>query len=355
MYYNTNMPDGPEKVDKAAPIEARVGGAIVFVEKELEPIIAKIETEKPGHPLGRAKVEHMRKMAEDFQATADSVGFSAEQAQLLKAVLRFHDIGRLIETAEDKNTLRPGVRHGSLSTSFLREAFNKYFTPLETQTIAFAIFYHSEKLKDFERAAAGFKSPGRDTAVATCQILREMDSLERLENTQKFLLPAGIWGQIKAHYTNPDLPNPLKVDKEVDDSAYVSTITELVSHRSSGSPATRLEEIVNGDLSETAIALLHGHQEIPIQEVAHSYANYMALQVAIIFETTTPSIIEDVYFDRKKYLFPRLAFLQRALPEKQFDEVVTSLATFFQEKLDYENLGDVAEIKKALTPSQNRE
>ncbi len=310
-----------------APVSERVDLAILDVEKGIGPLIEAIEAKAPGNPLGKLKDEHMRKMAADAASTATLIGWdgSDSRTQLLRFIFRTHDLGRLTEQVHGLDTLRSGQRHGYLSADFLSPTLDRFFTPAESNVIRFAVIYHAENVEAFDEAADEFQGDGKETALEICYMLRDMDSMERLQDTDKFLSPEGITKQIERHY-NKNKENRL-TDEQV-----------------------RL--IMFGGLSDTAKTRFKEHQTLPIAEVAFSYSNYMVLQLAIIFETRSPALIEEIYSQRETYLSPRIRFLKSHLPSEDYHLVLESIATFFADKLAYDNVGSVEQIVQKLDSTQ---
>lgn len=319
--------------------EQKVEATLQEIDALSKPYINLIESLPPDNPnrmFGERTTRHMRRMVKLAEEIGKEERLSAEEIGLLKIICRAHDLGRHIETLRGQDRMRPGVRHGQESAEFL-EKFNilKDFTPGQQNIIKGAVFYHSEKEVP---KPEGNASDEEKLTYRLCYLLRDIDKEEILLNNAHVNDATGevIYNQIYNYYLNQAekeyLLNQLSFREDC-----ISRIKELIvnpnhateEEEENGEIIGKIGRIINRGISPAALESFRNQQTINLREIKYSYATYMLLQIAVIFDMKSPFMIKKISNDKEKYLGSRLRFIQARVKPEQFDEIQNVLSSFF--------------------------
>lgn len=291
-------------------------------------LVVELDNIEPGHPFGTKKYFHCLSTDREAAELGLLDNLSPEEALLSQVILRVHDVGRHKEAILKHDTLRPGVRHGQLSTEILEEAgILDSFTLEQRQDILSAVLYHAESTVPDEIG---------ERAKKLCYILRDTDKVELL-SAKKFMTPKGILEQLKLHYLKnkgADV-SPISAEDLAHpdfDTVATNAIRNLIEHNTVVNPsasaiAERVEQalttIMNTGIHPKAIEDFMAGKTIPVQLVSHSYPTYMLQQLALVFDIQSPAcrhIVAD-----KGHLRERLSFIERKVDSAEYMSIESRL------------------------------
>lgn len=328
------------EIDLSLPIEIRVNNALQVARDASAPLIDQIEATRPGNQFGAFCAQHMLRLEWQASMIGPTYGFDNHATQLLRLVLGTHDTDRHLEQLKELYTLRPGVRHGVLSIDFLTEKgiFN-HLTPEETYIVSHAIQWHSEKAVDIlPPDFAPDRHDLQQQAIEMCYVLRDLDKLDILGNPL-FSTPQGIYREIHAHYL-------VDAQRQQDplQTIHLPQVTDLITFPKaeesipSGAADSlniveRISQVLSTGLTESGLEAFTLHNSLDIKEVAYSYANYMLLHLAMIFDIRHNTNLAKILAERDKFLSFRLGFIQKRTDPETFSLIQQTLTEYFEHRL----------------------
>lgn len=291
-----------------------MGDLIILKANELiMPLVEEIEVANPGDRFGLNKIKEMEDLAQMAETISAKLGLSQEKIPVLKIVLGSHDFGRVIERTLGLKTTRQGIRHGVFSALFLEE--NHLLDDLSAQNafiILFAVFYHPEKIvPEPEATAPEFEKD----AYQACYILRDLDKGYSLEET-KFVEPEGVLEQLKAHYLDIEETKRLNDDKDFFEKALslIKSVLEGESFEESdflSEPILfKIFKILNGPVDSRVIDYFKTKSLVPVSLLKSSYASYLALRLAFLFDFKNPEILSIALKNSKESIKKYFEFIR---------------------------------------------
>ncbi|MCB0338992.1 MAG: hypothetical protein KDD53_05285, partial [Bdellovibrionales bacterium] len=250
------------------PLSTRVSNALKNIDQLSLELIDRIKNPQLKETFGWAKFRHMRRLSECPPISDFKIQSSPRLKQLLKVVLRAHDLGRHIEAIDELDTLRDGPRHGFLSARVLEESgILDSFDIGDRRDILDAITYHSEREVNLKVDS---------DAYTLCYALRDLDK-EDIILDDKYLKPAGVLEQLRTHvfrhhFSEAELLKlrtpyfegyALRRAQEVLDGSSVRRMTYLP-----GIPlqlSQKFEQILSGEVSPDALNSLLARKQVDLR------------------------------------------------------------------------------------------
>lgn len=302
-----------QKENKVYPIEF-ANKVLEEAWQTAEPLVLAIEEKDPGNMGGINKVTEMKELASGSDKLCDELHVEVIERPLVKIVLGTHDLGRHVEKFLSLHPLRAGIRHGALSLLFLdKNNLLDGLTPQDKYVVLFSVFYHAEKdvpvpgggSQDFEM-----------TAYRICYILRDLDKEHDLGGA-KYFEPQGILNQLKAHYLTPAQADLISSNPELG-----MAIEALIEGLMKGQPndsfkkipsdiSDEIKRIMTGDVDKQILQSFENKQLAQIQLLKHSWASYLAVRLAMLFDVKNRVILERILVNDRKRIDDSISFIRK--------------------------------------------
>ena len=321
----------------------------------------------PSDSLGRTKHIHMQQLAASTDAFAAANGLSSIETELLRIVLRGHDLGRHLEAfLPDKKAAKPGEWHAQKSIEILNgkitniEELEKLHTagreslrdlsgnllaplsPAARAVVEFAIRYHSTRT-----VPSTDDSTTSVVAEKLCYILRDNDKLDILVRG-KFAAgnPAfdyldttgrGIWNQIQKfasqHFAGLSAPLPTygKIAEQILKESLAEQCHTSVQEGEQQKFGQLLLRYFNGPIRVEDIETFKRGQSLTLEARGHSYAGFMLLHCAMVFDVRSRAALLQVVDQR--LLTDRLKFIAARVPPRTHQDVVATLNGYLSDRL----------------------
>ncbi len=317
----------------------------------------------PSDSLGVIKHRHMRHLCAQAGEMGKLHGLSPHATELLRIVLRGHDLGRHLEAFLPHTTAaKPGQWHSDKSVELLSGRVTgieelKKLTPrgrllLETLTtdllaplapddrtaVQFAIRYHSTRevpaLDGTRARAIGYK---------LCYILRDHDKLDIIRRGTKDegnpahdyldISGRGVWNQIEKfapqYFAGISVPLGLlsAAAEHIIRGVFAGNPTFPTDPKVPRAELKKLYEgilaYMNGSPREEDLIAFSQQKSLALEARAQSYAGFLLLQSAMLFDIKSPGVFLDIV--RDDLLRDRLDFIATRVSYAEFEMILSSL------------------------------
>jgi len=326
-----SSPSFSQSIDLSRPLTERVNLFLEAADRVAKDLANQVEAIKPNHLFGMSKNQHMIKLADRSDELGEKYGIDAQLRPFIRAINRTHDFGRFEEAIGVRDTLRSGVRHGTISVQILEDNnLFRFFTDAEKAIVATAISQHSEKTPQLPD----------DLTHRLCYVLCDQDKLDALSE-KKFVRPDGILAQIGLHYVGDscryfralgetqkdrgDLYSQLMKEPDFKNIA-LEIISDLWNGRDIDLPVglsneqshclSDITRIMSGNVNPQAIGVFLEGKIVPLDLMREDYASYMLVQIGFTNDVYSPGVRQDIRDNG--LLLERLDFVSRRTSEDDF-------------------------------------